>query len=133
MGIQMNEDRWCIIQQSLDVTSVDANTSAERDFTVPGLKVGDFVQVNKPSLSAGLVVGNARVKAANTLSITYGNLTGTPINREQWKLLQAGNVPSGQFPGLPALGIVPRPLDLFLDRWMVRYRKHGRFGVAKTA
>ncbi len=60
-------------------------------------------------------------------------LPGAPINRDQWKLLQAGNVPSGQLPGLEALGIAPRPLGLFLDRWMTRYRKHGRFGVAKAA
>jgi hypothetical protein len=29
---------------------------------------------------------------------------------------------------LRALGVNPRPLGLFLDRWLVRYRKHGRFG-----
>lgn len=80
MGIQINEDRWGIITQSIDVASVSANTSAEQDFTVTGLKVGDFVQVNKPSLSAGLIIGNVRVKAADTLSITFGNLTGSPIN-----------------------------------------------------
>ena len=27
-----------------------------------------------------------------------------------------------------ALGIRPRPLALFLDRWMMRFRKRGRFG-----
>lgn len=73
MGVQINEDRWCVVSKSLDVASVAANTSAEQDFTVTGLAVGDFVQVSKPSLSAGLVIGNARVKAANTLSITFGN------------------------------------------------------------
>ena len=36
-------------------------------------------------------------------------------------------VASGAFPGFDGLGIEPKPLDLFLDRWMVRYRKHGRF------
>ncbi|MFN5903539.1 MAG: complex I NDUFA9 subunit family protein, partial [Novosphingobium sp.] len=36
--------------------------------------------------------------------------------------------------GIAALGITPRPIGLFLDRWMVRYRKHGRFGdKAKAA
>lgn len=80
MGIQLNEDRVAVLTQSLDVASVSANTSAEQDFTVTGLKAGDFVSVSKPSLSAGLVVGNARVKAADTLSITFGNLTGSPIN-----------------------------------------------------
>lgn len=56
-----------------------------------------------------------------------GWLPGAPITSDQWQLLKAGNVASGKLPGLSALGIAPRPLDLFLDRWLVRYRKHGRF------
>lgn len=57
-----------------------------------------------------------------------GWLPGAPITRDQWALLKAGNVADGRLPGFKALGIAPRPLALFLDRWMVRYRKHGRFG-----
>ena len=32
-------------------------------------------------------------------------------------------------PDTPARALVmkPKPLSLFLDRWMVRYQKHGRF------
>lgn len=56
-----------------------------------------------------------------------GWLPGAPITQDQWQLLKAGNVASGKYPGLTALGIAPRPLELFLDRWLVRYRKHGRF------
>ena len=32
--------------------------------------------------------------------------------------------------GLADLGIEAKPLGLFLDKWMLRYRKHGRFGAA---
>lgn len=53
----------------------------------------------------------------------------TPISRDQYALLKAGNVASGALPGIRELGIHPRPLDLFLDRWLVTYRKHGRFGT----
>ncbi|PLK26883.1 complex I NDUFA9 subunit family protein [Novosphingobium sp. TH158] len=55
-----------------------------------------------------------------------GWLPGAPISSDQWKLLKAGNV-AGKGPGLKELGVAPRPLSLFLDRWMVAYRKHGRF------
>lgn len=63
-----------------------------------------------------------------------GWLPGAPLSRDQWELLKAGNVASGSLPGLAELGVTPRPLALFLDRWMVRYRRHGRFGdkVAAT-
>jgi hypothetical protein len=69
-----------VYSQSLDVGSVSANTTAEFDFTVTGLATSDKVFVNKPSHTAGLVLSNARVKAADTLSLTFGNLTGSPID-----------------------------------------------------
>ena len=53
----------------------------------------------------------------------------TPISRDQLALLRQGNVASESLPGIRALGVQPRPLGLFLDRWLVTYRKHGRFGV----
>ena len=78
-GTNMREVR--LYSQSLDVASVAANTSAEQTFTVTGLAVGDVVlAVNKPSLTAGLVVGNARVSAANTLALTFGNHTAGAID-----------------------------------------------------
>lgn len=58
-----------------------------------------------------------------------GSLPFAPLSSDQWAMLKAGNVLSGRLPGLKALGVTPRPLGLFLDRWMTRYRRHGRFGV----
>lgn len=60
-------------------------------------------------------------------------LPGTPISADQLKLLKAGSMASGSLPGIEDLGIPPRPLGLFLDRWMVRFRKHGRFGTRQAA
>ena len=80
MGALHREHRFFAVEVSLDVASVDANTSAEQTFTLTGLKTTDLVFVRKPSLSAGLVIGNARVSAADTLAITFGNLTASPIN-----------------------------------------------------
>ena len=69
-----------VYSQSLEVTSVSALTSEEQTFTVTGLATSDKVFVNKPSLSAGLVVGNARVSATDTLAITFGNMTALAID-----------------------------------------------------
>jgi NADH dehydrogenase len=68
------------------------------------------------------------VAVPDALAAFFAMLPLTPMNSDQWKLLKRGNVPSGKLPGLKALGVTPRPLALFLDRWMTRYRKHGRFG-----
>lgn len=63
----------------------------------------------------------------DSVSGIFASLPGTPMSSDQWSLLKAGNTVSGELPGFEKFGIKPRPLDLFLDRWMVRYRKHGRF------
>lgn len=63
----------------------------------------------------------------DAVSSVIAAIPGSPITRDQWLLLKAGNVSAG-LPGLKALGVTARPLGLFLDRWLVRFRKHGRFG-----
>jgi hypothetical protein len=81
MGVQIHEDRWGVISQSLDVANVtDTNTTSEQDFTVPGLTTDMLVFVNKPSLNAGIAICGARVKAANTLSLTIVNATAGAVN-----------------------------------------------------
>lgn len=73
------------------------------------------------------------IELPDAISGVIAALPLAPISRDQWALLKAGNVASGALPGLKALGVVPRPLGLFLDRWMVRFRKHGRFGDKSRA
>ena len=67
------------------------------------------------------------------LSATFAALPGTPMGRDQWDLLQRGNVASGKYPGFAKFGIEPKPLGLFLDTWMTHYRKHGRFAERLSA
>jgi NADH dehydrogenase len=73
------------------------------------------------------------IAVPDTLSGLFASLPGTPMNTDQWKLLKRGNVASGALPGCAALGVQPRPIGLFLDRWMTRFRKHGRFGDKREA
>lgn len=54
-------------------------------------------------------------------------LPGTPITRDQWRMLLADNV-AGDAPGLAALGVTATPLASVAPAWLVRYRRHGRFG-----
>ena len=68
---------------------------------------------------------------SGAFAASTGWLPGAPLSSDQWALLKAGNVLHGEN-GMVALGVTPRPLGLFLERWMVRYRQHGRFG-AKAA
>jgi len=74
-----NLPKQSVISVTLSPAAVSANTSAEQTFTVNGLQVGDHVIVNKPTAQAGLAIVGTRVSAANTLAITFGNFTASPI------------------------------------------------------
>jgi uncharacterized protein YbjT (DUF2867 family) len=64
------------------------------------------------------------------LSAAFAALPLTPMSRDQWALLKPGSTVAPDARGLAELGIEAKPLGLFLDKWMLRYRKHGRFGAA---
>lgn len=68
-----------LYNQSLAPTSVAANTSAEQTFTVTGLVANSLAWVNKPSATPGLGIAGVRVSAANTLAVTFVNVTGAAI------------------------------------------------------
>jgi uncharacterized protein YbjT (DUF2867 family) len=57
---------------------------------------------------------------------------GAPITWDQWLMLSQDNVVSGGAEGLEAYGVTPTPLATVAPAWLVRYRKHGRFGGVKT-
>ncbi|WP_068077901.1 complex I NDUFA9 subunit family protein [Novosphingobium lentum] len=94
-------------------------------------------QIAMGDLNRRIAAAQGRTRAflelPDAVSGAFATLTGwlpfAPLSREQWALLKDGNVASGALPGLAELGITPRPLGLFLDRWMVRFRNHGRFGT----
>ena len=54
-------------------------------------------------------------------------LPGGPLTRDQLAMLGRDNVAAPGAQGLDALGVAPTPLGAVADKWMVRYRKHGRF------
>lgn len=72
----------------------------------------------------------AFIAVPDMLAAIFAALPGTPMNADQRRLLKQGSTASGDLPGCRQLGISPRPLGLFLDKWMTRYRRHGRFTEA---
>lgn len=80
-----------ITRITINPASVATITTAEQTFTVPGVKVGDFIFVSKPSLTAGLGVSTARASAADTIAITFVNPTAGAIDAasEVWLVMVA--------------------------------------------
>ncbi|ASP29250.1 complex I NDUFA9 subunit family protein [Qipengyuania flava] len=115
----------------------DVAEAAVRALEDPGKHGGKIYELGGPETLSMMEINEAIAAAQRRnrtflpmpdgLSATFAALPGTPMGSDQWKLLKQGNVVSGEYPGFDKLGIEPRPLELFLDRWMVRYRKHGRF------
>lgn len=73
-----------VYTETLNPTSVAANTTAEQTFTVTGIGVNDIIlSVTKPSITAGIGIGNSRVSAANQIAITFINPTAGAIDPAQ--------------------------------------------------
>jgi hypothetical protein len=80
MGAMMNEDRFGVITFVYDPASIAAATTAEQTVTVPGVLPGDYIEVTKPTLSAGVGIVNARVSAANTVAVQWVNATAAAVD-----------------------------------------------------
>jgi|GEM_PF-1619719 len=66
---------------TLDPASVATITAAEQDFTVPGVRVTDMaIACAMTTATAGLGIAGYRVKAANTVAVTFVNPTAGNIN-----------------------------------------------------
>lgn len=69
-----------VMQATVDLGSVAANTTELEDATLAGAKVGDIVIAVKPTLEAGLAILQCYVDEADSLKITVGNFTASPID-----------------------------------------------------
>ncbi|MCX8476770.1 MAG: complex I NDUFA9 subunit family protein [Sphingomonas sp.] len=66
--------------------------------------------------------------ALGSLIAMFGMLPGAPITRDQWRMLQSDNVVSPVAEGFARVGVTPTPLAAVAPAWLVRFRRHGRFG-----
>ncbi|MCV0382863.1 MAG: complex I NDUFA9 subunit family protein [Erythrobacter sp.] len=104
----------------------DPGSFGGKTFELGGPETVTMLELNR-RIAAAQRRSRSFLPVPDSISGVFASLPGTPMSSDQWSLLKAGNTVSGELPGFEKLGIKPRPLDLFLDRWMVRYRKHGRF------
>jgi hypothetical protein len=67
---------------AVDLASMNTVTGADLDVTVTGAVVGDLVFMQPPAadMTAGLLVGQAWVAAADTVTVRVYNFSGGTIN-----------------------------------------------------
>jgi hypothetical protein len=72
-----------LVMLNITPVSVGAAITAEQNFSVPGLQVTDFVDVQSyAAQTAGIGIANARCSAAGILTIGFSNSTAgalTPV------------------------------------------------------
>ncbi|WP_128891735.1 complex I NDUFA9 subunit family protein [Erythrobacter sp. HKB08] len=121
------------VAEAVRVALADPKAHGGKTYELGGPEQVSMMEINERIAEAQ---GRKRtfLPMPDAASGAFAALPGTPMSSDQWTLLKQGNVVSGEYPGFDKLGIEPRPLGLFLEKWMVRYRKHGRFtGRVKMA
>ena len=115
-----------------DVAQAIAN-AAEK----PGIYGGKTFELGGPQtysmmeLNAWIAkaVGRERSLCAVPASLAslIAMLPGGPITRDQLAMLGKDNVVATGSSCLADLGVAPTPMPAVAEKWLVRYRKHGRF------
>lgn len=69
-----------LLNLTLSPTIVNANTTSQQTFTVPGLQTTDQIsEVGKPTYQTGLIVCGGACLTNGILTIQFGNITGSNI------------------------------------------------------
>lgn len=121
-----------------DVAQAIANAAEQ-----PGVHGGKTFEVAGPQVMSmkdinawiARTIGRDRpiVEVPGAFASLLAMLPGGPITRDQLAMLGRDNVAAPGADGLAELGVAPTPLGSVADKWMVRYRRHGRFaGRAKA-
>lgn len=115
-----------------DVAQAIAN-AAEK----PGVYGGKTYELGGPQIYSMLelnawiarTIGRERSLWAVPASLAslIAMLPGGPITRDQLAMLGKDNVVAPGAEGLAELGVALTPMPAVAEKWLVRYRKHGRF------
>lgn len=119
------------VAEAVGVSLADPAKHGGKTYELAGPDVVTMEELHQ-AIAEGQGRSPALIPVPDMLSGIFAALPGTPMSTDQWNMLQAGSVADGKLPGIAKLGINPKPLSLFLERWMTRYRKHGRFTIQKA-
>ncbi|RPF72767.1 complex I NDUFA9 subunit family protein [Aurantiacibacter spongiae] len=114
------------LAQAIGNALADPRTHGGKVYEAAGPQRLTMLQINR-MIAEGQDRNRTFLPVPGPLAKMIAALPLAPINGDQLAMLKRGNVASSDIRQIGELGVDPKPLSLFLDRWMVRYRKHGRF------
>lgn len=116
------------VAEAVAVALEDPAKHGGQTFELGGPEVLTMMDINT-RIAAAQARNPRFIAMPDGLSGLFAAMPLTPMSRDQWTLLKAGSVVAQGAHTLADLGIEARPLGAFLDKWMTRYRDHGRFGL----
>lgn len=119
------------VARGITTALADPATHGGKTYELAGPDVLTMLDLHR-AIAAAQARSPGLMPVPDALSAVFAALPGTPMSSDQWQMLKAGSVATGALPGIAKLGVTAKPLSLFLDKWMVRFRKHGRFTVQKV-
>jgi NADH dehydrogenase len=97
-----------------------------KTYELGGPQVLSMLEINK-WIAAGIGRSPAFVPVPAGIAKIIAFLPGGPITGDQLKMLASDNVVAPGAAGLADLGVTATPMAAVADKWLVRYRRHGRF------
>ena len=118
------------VAEAITISLEKPETHGGRIYELGGPEQLSMMEINRRIAAAQ---GRERrfIAMPDGVSGLFASLPGTPMSRDQWTLLKPGSTVSEDALTFADLGIVPKALGQFLDKWMIRYREHGRFGLSE--
>ena len=116
------------VAKAIAKAALDPAAYAGKTYELGGAETLSMLEINQKIAS---MTGRDRsfvpvpAMAAKLLSLVPGG----PMTGDQLKMLAKDNVASDAMPGLEAFGVNPTPMAAVADRWLVQYRRHGRFAA----
>lgn len=114
------------VARAIATAVLEPETCGGKLFELGGPEVLSMSEINA---WIGKAIGRSRpqLPVPGFVAGILAALPGGPLTRDQLKMLANDNVVAPGAPGLAELGVVPTPLAAVAERWLVLYRKHGRF------
>jgi NADH dehydrogenase len=111
------------IAKAIATAALDPQAHGGKTYEIGGPQILNMVELHQEILK---ITGQTpEVMAMPDLFGTalswFGWLPGAPLTRDQWLMLQRGNVPAQGAPGLEAFGIQPTPLAAVAPEWLGRF------------
>lgn len=120
------------VAQAIAQSALDAPSHQGKTYELGGPEVISMMNLNrliaKESGRDPAFIAVPDIFAGAMASAT-GWLPGAPITSDQWTMLQSDNVVAADATGLEAFAIKPTPMSAIIGDYLVRFRKHGRFGA----